>query len=46
VNSEALAVRYTDVSIGSGARRGVPVLLSIELAGRMRYGWIEFSYPR
>ena len=45
VNSDALAVRYTDVSIGSGGRRGTPALLRVELAGRMRNGWIEFRYP-
>jgi hypothetical protein len=45
VNSDSLAVRYTDVTVGSGARRDTPVQLRIELAGWMRYGWIEFRYP-
>ena len=45
VEAEALAVRYTDVSIGAGARRDTPVLLHIEMSGRMRYGWLEIRYP-
>jgi hypothetical protein len=45
VDTSALAVRCTDVTTGAGASRGRPVLLRLELAGRMRYGWLELRHP-
>ncbi len=36
-----LRVRYADVKIRPGAEPGVPVVLRVYLAGRLRYGWIE-----
>jgi len=36
-----LRVRYADVKIRPGAEPGVPVVLRVQIAGRMRYGWIE-----
>lgn len=45
LNSDALAIRNSDVSIGSGPRPGTPEMLCVRLAGRMRSGWIEFRYP-
>jgi hypothetical protein len=41
VDADALTVRYTDVEIGPGPEGGTPVVLTVELAGRMRYGRIE-----
>jgi hypothetical protein len=41
VDADALSIRYTDVKIGSGAGPDAPVTLKVQLAGRMRYGWIE-----
>jgi hypothetical protein len=40
VDADALTVRYADVEIDSGPQPGVPVVLRVRLAGRMRYGWI------
>ncbi len=40
VDADALAVRYADIRIRP-AEAGVPVVLRVQLAGRMRYGWIE-----
>ena len=34
-------VRYADVKIRPGAEPGAPVVLRVQMAGRMRYGWIE-----
>ena len=45
VDTGALAVRGTDVTTGAGASRGRPILLRIELAGWMRYGWLELRHP-
>jgi hypothetical protein len=45
VDADALAVHGTDVTVGAGASRGRPVLLRIELAGRMRHGWLELRHP-
>jgi len=45
MDAAALAVRCTDVTAGAGASRGRPVLLRIELAGRIRYGWLELRRP-
>ncbi len=41
VTADALAVRFGDVDIGPTAGPGVPVTLRVQLAGRMRYGWVE-----
>ena len=41
VDVDDLAVRYTDVDVGSDAEPGVPVVLRVRLSGRMRYGHIE-----
>ena len=41
VNADSLAVRYTDVDIRSGAEPGAPVVLRVQLSGRMRYGRVE-----
>jgi hypothetical protein len=36
-----LRVRYADVKIRPAAEPGVPVVLRVQIIGRMRYGWIE-----
>jgi hypothetical protein len=36
----SLAVRYTDVEVHSDAEPGVPVILRVQLNGRMRYGYV------
>jgi Domain of unknown function (DUF1707) len=41
VDADDLAVRYTNVDLHSDAKPGVPVVLRVRLAGRMRYGSIE-----
>ena len=41
VDADSLTVRYADVKIRPGAEPGAPVVLRVQLAGRMRYGWIE-----
>jgi hypothetical protein len=41
VTADALAVRHGDVDISPSAWPGVPVTLRVQLAGRMRYGWVE-----
>jgi hypothetical protein len=41
VDADALRVRYTDVGLYPGPDPGVPVVLRVRLAGRMRYGLIE-----
>jgi hypothetical protein len=41
VDADSLTVRYTDVKISPGADPGEPVVLRVQLAGRMRYGRIE-----
>jgi hypothetical protein len=41
VNADSLTVRYADVKIRPGAEPGAPVVLRVQLAGRLRYGWIE-----
>ena len=41
VDADSLTVRYTDIQIRPSAEPGVPVSLRVQLAGRMRYGWIE-----
>jgi hypothetical protein len=40
VTADALTARYTDLEISSGVEPGVRPMLRIELAGKMRYGWI------
>jgi hypothetical protein len=34
-------VRHGDVDISPSTGPGVPVTLRVQLAGRMRYGWVE-----
>jgi DUF1707 SHOCT-like domain len=41
VDADSLTVRYTDVEISPSADPGVPDILRVRLAGRMRYGRIE-----
>ena len=41
VDADSLRVRYADVKIRPAAEPDVPVVLRVQLAGRMRYGWIE-----
>jgi len=41
VDAHALSVRYTDVKLGSAKEPGAPVVLNVQLTGRMRYGWVE-----
>jgi hypothetical protein len=45
VDADALTVRYTDVELGPGPEPGRPVILRVQLAGRMRYGRIEARWP-
>ena len=40
VDANDLAVRYTDVEIRPDIRPGVPVILRVQLTGRMRYGYV------
>jgi hypothetical protein len=40
VTTNDLVTRYTDVEIGSDPAPGEPAVLVVELAGKMRYGWI------
>jgi hypothetical protein len=46
VDADSLTVRYTDVRISLGAKPGEPVILRVNLAGRMRYGRIEERRPQ
>jgi hypothetical protein len=46
VDADSLSVRYTDVQISPGSEPGVPVVLRVQLAGRMRYGRIEVQRPK
>ena len=41
VDAEALTVRYADIRIRPAAEPGAPLVLQVQLVGRMRYGWIE-----
>ena len=45
VDADYLKARYADVNIRPGAGPGAPVILRVQLAGRMRYGWIETRWP-
>ncbi len=40
VTTNELVTRYTDLEIGSDAVPGERAVLVVELAGKMRYGWI------
>jgi hypothetical protein len=40
VDPVSLAVRYTDVEIRPDTEPGVPVILRVQLTGRMRYGYV------
>jgi len=40
VDADYLAVRYTDVEIRPDIEPGVPVILRVQLTGRMRYGYV------
>ena len=46
VEADDLMVRYTDVEVHSDADPGVPVILRVRLAGRMRYGYVGTRPPR
>jgi hypothetical protein len=41
VDAEALTLRYADIRIRPATEPGAPVVLRVQLVGRMRYGWIE-----
>lgn len=41
VDADFLRVRYADIQLRPSAEPDEPVLLRVQLAGRMRYGWIE-----
>ena len=41
VDADFLRVRYADIKIRPSAEPDVPVILRVQLVGRMRYGWIE-----
>ena len=41
VDADSLRVRYADVKIRPAAVPDAPVVLRVQLVGRMRYGWIE-----
>ncbi len=41
VDADSLTVRYADVKIRPAAEPDAPVVLRVQLVGRMRYGWIE-----
>ena len=45
VPADALVVRYGDMDISPVAEPGVPVTLRVQLAGRMRYGWVAARWP-
>jgi hypothetical protein len=45
VDAGALRVRYADVEMRPSAEPGAPVILRVELAGRMRYGRIDVQRP-
>jgi hypothetical protein len=41
VDADSLMVRYADIKIRPGVEPGAPVVLRVQLVGRVRYGWIE-----
>ncbi len=41
VETDELTVRDADIRIRPAAAPGAPVVLRVQLVGRMRYGWIE-----
>jgi hypothetical protein len=40
VDADDLVVRYTDIEIRPDTRPGVPVILRVQLTGRVRYGYV------
>ena len=44
VEADSLTVRHTHVAVGPSARPGAPVVLRVQLAGRMCYGQIEAKW--
>jgi len=46
VDADSLETRYTDVIIHPDTEPSTPVRLRIQLAGRMRYGYIEARYSQ
>ena len=44
VDADSLTVRYTHVAVGPCAESGAPVVLRVQLAGRMCYGQIEAKW--
>ena len=45
VNADSLTVRYAHVETGASAGPGTPVVLRVQLVGRIRYGRIETRWP-
>jgi hypothetical protein len=41
VDAGSLKVRYTDVNVRTGGDSDVPVILRVQLTGRMKYGGVE-----
>ena len=41
VDADSLTVQHTDVTLGPCAEPGAPVILRVQLAGRICYGQIE-----
>jgi Domain of unknown function (DUF1707) len=41
VDADALATRYADVDVRPGTEPGAPVILRVQLTGRMRYGVVS-----
>jgi hypothetical protein len=44
VDADSLTVRHTHVRVGPSAAPGAPVVLRVQLAGRMCYGQIEAKW--
>ena len=44
VDADSLTVRHTHVAVGPSAEPGAPVVLRVQLAGRMCYGQIETKW--
>jgi len=45
VDAHSLTAHYTHVAVGPAAEPRAPVILRVQLAGRMRYGQIEARQP-
>lgn len=45
VDADSLTAHYTHVAVGPAAEPGAPVILRVQLAGRMHYGQIETRRP-